>query len=179
VWLIEISVAGRTITRRVPGRRRGLFGLDGRGLPWRATLLRPSTGERGPQRVAVGNGVTNGGVHDGINPDRADDATDAHRADRAEDRADAPDSDWADWTRYRTEWTADSAVAADAVGVEWIPDVGLGRRCRDDRTCCRYCRQQCRCEPGHHCSVSIASSERHPTATRRAPRGADMTDSWP
>lgn len=43
VWLIEISVAGRTITRRVPGRRRGLFGLDGRNLPWRATLLRPST----------------------------------------------------------------------------------------------------------------------------------------
>jgi len=43
VWLIEISVAGRTITRRVPGRRRGLFGLDGRGLRWPATLLRPST----------------------------------------------------------------------------------------------------------------------------------------
>ena len=43
VWLIEISIAGRTITRRVPGRRRGLFGLDGRGLRWPATLLRPST----------------------------------------------------------------------------------------------------------------------------------------
>lgn len=34
MWLIEISVAGSTITRRVPGRRRGLFRLDGRGLPW-------------------------------------------------------------------------------------------------------------------------------------------------
>ncbi len=27
MWLIEISIAGRTITRSVPGRRRELLGL--------------------------------------------------------------------------------------------------------------------------------------------------------
>jgi len=42
VWLIEISVAGRTITRRVPGPRRLLFGLGPRLLPHRPTELRQS-----------------------------------------------------------------------------------------------------------------------------------------
>ena len=42
VWLIEISVAGRTITRRVPGKRRQLFGLGGLPFPWRSTELRQS-----------------------------------------------------------------------------------------------------------------------------------------
>jgi hypothetical protein len=40
VWLIEISIAGRTITRRVAGKRRALFGLDGRPRPLRPTELR-------------------------------------------------------------------------------------------------------------------------------------------
>jgi len=42
VWLIEISVVGRTITRRVPGKRRQLFGLGGLPFPWRSTELRQS-----------------------------------------------------------------------------------------------------------------------------------------
>jgi hypothetical protein len=42
VWLIEISVAGRTITRRVPGKRRQLFGLGGRPLTCRPADLRQS-----------------------------------------------------------------------------------------------------------------------------------------
>ena len=42
MWLIEITVAGRTITRRVPGKRRELFGLGGRGFPFRPALLFPS-----------------------------------------------------------------------------------------------------------------------------------------
>ena len=40
VWLIEISVAGRTITRRVAGKRRELLGFGGRPLPVRPTELR-------------------------------------------------------------------------------------------------------------------------------------------
>ena len=40
VWLIEISIAGRRITRRVSGKRRELFGLGGRALPARPTELR-------------------------------------------------------------------------------------------------------------------------------------------
>ena len=40
VWLIEISIAGRTITRRVAGKRRELFGLGGRPRPLRPTELR-------------------------------------------------------------------------------------------------------------------------------------------
>jgi len=40
VWLIEISIAGRTITRRVAGKRRELLGFGGRPLPVRPTELR-------------------------------------------------------------------------------------------------------------------------------------------
>jgi hypothetical protein len=43
MWLIEITVAGRTITRRLPGKRRELFGIGERGLPSRPALLFPST----------------------------------------------------------------------------------------------------------------------------------------
>jgi hypothetical protein len=42
MWLIEITVAGRTITRRVPGKRRELFGIGGRGFLLRPALIRPS-----------------------------------------------------------------------------------------------------------------------------------------
>ena len=42
MWLIEITVAGRTITRRVPGKRRELFGIGVRGFPFLPVLLRPS-----------------------------------------------------------------------------------------------------------------------------------------
>ena len=41
MWLIEITVAGRTITRRLPGKRRELFGIGGRGFPSRPALLFP------------------------------------------------------------------------------------------------------------------------------------------
>jgi hypothetical protein len=40
VWLIEISIAGRTITCRVAGKRRELLGFGGRPLPVRPTELR-------------------------------------------------------------------------------------------------------------------------------------------
>ena len=42
MWLIEITVAGRTITSRVPGKRRELFGIGARGFPLRPALLFPS-----------------------------------------------------------------------------------------------------------------------------------------
>ena len=42
MWLIEITVAGRRITRRLPGKRRELFGIGERGLPSRPALLFPS-----------------------------------------------------------------------------------------------------------------------------------------
>jgi len=42
MWLIEITVAGRRITRRLPGKRRELFGLGGRPFPWRPAELRQS-----------------------------------------------------------------------------------------------------------------------------------------
>ena len=42
MWLIEITVAGRTITRRLPAKRRELFGIGERGFPLRPALFFPS-----------------------------------------------------------------------------------------------------------------------------------------
>ena len=39
MWLIEITVAGRRITRRLPGKRRELFGIGERGFSLRPALI--------------------------------------------------------------------------------------------------------------------------------------------
>ena len=107
---------------------RGVVGLPGGGE------ARKLAGERGSERVAVGDRVADGSVYDRIDPDRSDDAADADRADRAHDginpyRAhNATDAYRANRARDRTEAT--NAVGTyrphtDAAGTTGAPVVSL------------------------------------------------------
>lgn len=40
MWIVEVNFAGRRFTRRVPDRRRSIFGFGTRGFGWRPSQLR-------------------------------------------------------------------------------------------------------------------------------------------